>query len=71
MFLLKQSTFVPSLSPNCPTNAVDRCIDKGTVPEAMVLGVFTPFLRVSTQRKLMPRDYRWVNLASEVAKKAS
>lgn len=40
-----------------------------TVLAAMVLGVFTLSLRVSTQRKLMPRDYRWVNLASEVVKK--
>lgn len=37
----------------------------------MVLGVFTLFLQVSTQRKLMPRDHRWVTLASEMARDAS
>lgn len=37
----------------------------------MVLGVFMLFLQVSTQRKSMPRDHRWMTLASEMAKDAS
>lgn len=71
LFLLTQSTFVPSLSLSCLTNAVDGCVGKRKVLAAMVLGVFTLFLRVGTRRNLMPRDHRWVTLASEMAKNAS